>query len=61
MNLFFSRARAFLRSEDGPTATEYAVMLALIVFICIGTIASIGSTTEAIFAGLDQELSTSTP
>ena len=28
----------FLNSEDGPTAVEYAVMLALIVVVCLGAI-----------------------
>ena len=34
---------AFLKKEDGPTAVEYAIMLALIVTICIGVITTIGS------------------
>jgi pilus assembly protein Flp/PilA len=34
---------SFLRKEDGPTAVEYAIMLALIVTICIGVITTIGS------------------
>lgn len=33
----------FLKREDGPTAVEYAIMLALIVTICIGVITTIGS------------------
>ena len=33
----------FVRREDGPTAVEYAIMLALIVTICIGVITTIGS------------------
>jgi hypothetical protein len=28
----------FLKREDGPTAVEYAVMLALIIVVCIGAI-----------------------
>jgi len=28
----------FLKSEDGPTAVEYAVMLMLILTVCIGSI-----------------------
>lgn len=32
----------FLRAEDGPTATEYAVMLALIVVFCLVSIKAIG-------------------
>ncbi len=35
--------RRFLASEEGPTAVEYAIMLALIVTICIGVITTIGS------------------
>ena len=31
MKSFVDRAKLFLQSEDGPTATEYAVMLALII------------------------------
>ncbi|MGV2336748.1 MAG UNVERIFIED_CONTAM: hypothetical protein LVR18_22485 [Planctomycetaceae bacterium] len=29
-----------MKSEDGPTAVEYAVMLALIVVVCIGGVSS---------------------
>ncbi len=35
--------KKFLASEDGPTAVEYAVMLALIVVVCIGTITNVGT------------------
>ena len=39
----------FLQEEDGPTAVEYAVMLALIVIVCIASIKSVGlSTTESL-------------
>jgi pilus assembly protein Flp/PilA len=33
---------AFLRREDGPTAVEYAVMLALIIVVCIAAIGDLG-------------------
>ncbi|HVK10052.1 MAG TPA: Flp family type IVb pilin [Gemmataceae bacterium] len=33
----------FIKREDGPTAVEYAILLALIVTICIGVITTIGS------------------
>ena len=33
----------FVKKEDGPTAVEYAIMLALIVTICIGVITTLGS------------------
>lgn len=45
----------FLRSEDGPTAVEYAVMLALIVMVCFASIMSIGESTSGIFTTLDED------
>ena len=39
----------FLVSEDGPTAVEYAVMLALIIVVCIGAVTTIGTQANAKF------------
>jgi pilus assembly protein Flp/PilA len=39
----------FLRREDGPTAVEYAVMLALIIVVCITAITSLGSSANKTF------------
>ncbi len=39
----------FLRSEDGPTAVEYAVMLAMILMFCIGAIEILGQATTDSF------------
>jgi pilus assembly protein Flp/PilA len=39
----------FLKEEDGPTAVEYAVMLALIVVVCLAGITSLGQDTNAKF------------
>lgn len=36
----------FLREEDGPTAVEYAVMLALVITVCFAVIATIGTRTR---------------
>ena len=36
----------FLRSEDGPTAVEYAVMLALLIGVCMGSIGLVGQETK---------------
>ena len=44
-----SRIRNFLKSEDGPTAVEYAVMLALIIAVCIAAIGAVGNNTRAMF------------
>lgn len=39
----------FLRNEDGPTAVEYAVMLALIIAVCATAVALMGTQTYAAF------------
>jgi pilus assembly protein Flp/PilA len=39
----------FVRNEDGPTAVEYAVMLALIVVVCIAAITTLGSNANGTF------------
>ena len=39
----------FVLSEDGPTAVEYAVMLALIIVVCIGTITAVGTKVNTSF------------
>ena len=36
----------FLKEEDGPTAVEYAVMLALIVVVCLAGVTSVGTTAN---------------
>jgi pilus assembly protein Flp/PilA len=45
-----SSASGFLRNEDGPTAVEYAVMLALIIVVCITAITTLGSNTNNTFS-----------
>ena len=46
----FSQALVnFLKKEDGPTAVEYAVMLALIVVVCIAAITTLGTNANATF------------
>lgn len=39
------RCCEFIREEDGPTAVEYAVMLALIVAVCLGTVGALATAT----------------
>ena len=53
---FLDRAKSFLKSEDGPTATEYAVMLALIIIVAIGTITTLGTTVKGVFANVNTQL-----
>jgi pilus assembly protein Flp/PilA len=40
----------FLQKEDGPTAVEYAVMLALILLVCFATIGAFGTNASKTFA-----------
>lgn len=42
----------FLKNEDGPTAVEYAVMLALIIVVCIVAITAIGSNANKVFSNV---------
>lgn len=51
--------RRFLRNEDGPTAVEYAVMLALIVVVCIGAITTLGNNAQATFTSVGNAVSSS--
>ena len=44
------RLIAFLKKEDGPTAVEYAVMLALVIVVCLAAITAIGSNTNETFS-----------
>jgi len=39
----------FLQAEDGPTAVEYAVMLALIIVVCVTAISAMGVNANKIF------------
>jgi len=47
-----SLARRFLREQDGPTAVEYAAMLALIVMLAVGAISALGRKNSAIWAAV---------
>jgi pilus assembly protein Flp/PilA len=49
MKIFAQSVKRFLVSEDGPTAVEYAVMLALIVIVCLTAIQTIGSNANTTF------------
>jgi pilus assembly protein Flp/PilA len=53
-----NRVMHFLKSEDGPTATEYAVMLALIIIVALAAITGLGQTVDTIFTNVDNSLPT---
>jgi len=42
----------FVKKEDGPTAVEYAVMLALIIVVCIAAITTLGSNANNTFSSV---------
>ena len=46
----------FLQREDGPTAVEYAVMLALIVVVCIAAITALGSNANVTFTNVSNTI-----
>ena len=45
-----------LRAEDGPTATEYAILLGLLILGGIGLIASIGGQMQVIYDRINEEI-----
>jgi len=53
-----NRIREFVRSEDGPTATEYAVMLALIIIVALSAITLLGGKVQGIFTNVEAALPT---
>ena len=58
MSGFMKNVKRFVQSEDGPTATEYAVMLALIIIVALGAITGLGTTVDGIFTSVDAALPT---
>ena len=49
MKSLAKKVQHFLVSEDGPTAVEYAVMLALIIVVCIAAVTAIGNNANTQF------------
>ena len=56
MNKLGNALVKFLKSEDGPTAVEYAVMLALIIVVCIGAITALGNNANTTFTNVGNTL-----
>ncbi len=52
MKSLAKKVQRFLVSEDGPTAVEYAVMLALIVIVCLTAIRAVGTNANTTFEGV---------
>src|SRR5215510_2414553 len=56
MMLITRKLRRFLASDDGPTAVEYAVMLALIIVVCLVAITSLGTNAKATFDNVSNSI-----
>ena len=56
MKNFVTKVQNFLKAEDGPTAVEYAIMLALIVIVCLTAIQSIGTNANSTFERIASEI-----
>jgi pilus assembly protein Flp/PilA len=56
MSQIISQVRHFLSSEDGPTAVEYAVMLALILVACITIVTTLGQNTSGTFSTVNSSV-----
>ena len=56
MKKFGKKIQRFLASEDGPTAVEYAVMLALIIVVCLATITTVGQNANDRFVEIANAL-----
>ncbi len=46
----------FMKREDGPTAVEYAVMLALIIVVCITAITALGTNANKTFTSVSNTI-----
>ena len=60
MKSLAKKVQRFLVSDDGPTAVEYAVMLALIVIVCLAAIQAIGTNTSAAFQEVATQIGSTT-
>jgi pilus assembly protein Flp/PilA len=58
MRLLAQHVVQFLKGEDGPTAVEYAVMIALIIAVCLGAIHTLGRDTSSDFKHVSSKVST---
>jgi pilus assembly protein Flp/PilA len=57
MKNLYTQIKRLLKSEDGPTAVEYAVMLSLIIVICLGAVKTIGTRSSSTFSAVASQIS----
>jgi pilus assembly protein Flp/PilA len=58
MRQFAKSVVKFVKAEDGPTAVEYAVMLALIIVVCIGAVTTLGNKAQTTFSNVATSIGT---
>jgi pilus assembly protein Flp/PilA len=58
MSLIYRKVMEFVKREDGPTAVEYAVMLALIIVVCIVAVTALGSSASGTFSYVNKNVKT---
>jgi len=58
MSRFRSFLLGFVQGEEGPTAVEYAVMLALIIVVCITAVATLGSNSSNTYTYVGSKVKT---
>ncbi len=58
MRKFVRSVANFVKREDGPTAVEYAVMLALIIVVCITAITAVGTNANKTFNNVANNMKT---
>ena len=56
MRKFTAAIVNFVKREDGPTAVEYAVMLALIIVVCLAAITTLGTNANNTFTSVGTNL-----
>ena len=56
MKSFITKVQKFMKSEDGPTAVEYAIMLALIVIVCLTAIQAVGTAANTAFQNVTTQM-----
>jgi pilus assembly protein Flp/PilA len=59
MKTFTNALVNFLKDESGPTAVEYAVMLALIIVVCITAITALGTNANNTFSYVSTQIKSS--
>ena len=61
MQAIKSRVQRFLVSEDGPTAVEYAVMVALVIVALVTVVGNFTSAISGTFSNISSTLNTKAP